>query len=177
MRGFVQQADDEVALLLVEPHHAPLLTVLWRRNADRLRRWEPWAARDTDLSGARDWVGWCLERFAQGRQLYLLIVVDEVPVGTCGLSLDPQSGVGEIGYFVDAAVEGLGYVTRSARWLVEEAARRGVHRLEIGAAVDNARSRAVAERLGFRLEAVVPDGLVFPDRAVDRALYVLEPAG
>ena len=173
MRGFSQPVDDTLDLLLVERHHADLLTALWRRNAERLRRWEPWAAKDRDLSGAPDWIAYCLQGFAEGRWLYLLMVVDEVPVGTCGLSLDPETRSGSIGYFVDSAAEGYGFVTRAAGWLTGEAARRGLVSVEIGAAADNRRSRAVAERLGYRLEEVRPGGLVFPDRAEDRAIYTL----
>ena len=173
MRGFSQQVDETLSLLLVERHHADLVTVLWRRNAERLRRWEPWAARDPDLRGAAGWIADCLRRFAEGRQLYLLILVDGVPVGTCSLAVDESSRFGAIGYFVDSAAEGSGYVTRAARWLTGEAFRRGVEQVEIGAAVGNVRSRAVAERLGYRLDEVTVAGLEFPDRTEDRAVYVL----
>ena len=48
------------------------------------------------------------------------------------------------------------------------------HRIEIQAAADNRRSRAVAERLGFTFEASMRDGHRHPDGTyVDQVVYGL----
>ena len=63
---------------------------------------------------------------------------------------------GEIGYAVGAWVRGNGYATRAVRllsgWAFESA---GVARLELPIPVGNTRSRAVAERAGYRFEGVL----------------------
>ena len=61
-------------------------------------------------------------------------------------------------------------VRRMVEYALEE---RGVEWIEVGVAATNARSRAVPERLGFELAGIEAGGLEFPDRTVDRALYVL----
>lgn len=63
---------------------------------------------------------------------------------------------GEIGYAVGAWARGNGYAARAVKllssWAFETA---GVARLELPIPVGNARSRAVAERAGFRFEGIL----------------------
>jgi ribosomal-protein-serine acetyltransferase len=82
---------------------------------------------------------------------------------------------GEIGYWITRAFEGRGLVTGACTLFVDHAFReRRLHRIEIHAAADNARSRAVAERLGFTHEATMRDGCRKPDGTyVDQVIYGL----
>jgi ribosomal-protein-serine acetyltransferase len=48
-----------------------------------------------------------------------------------------------------------------------------LHRVELSAAVENARSRAVAERLGFRAEGIRRGAERHGDRWLDMVLYAL----
>jgi ribosomal-protein-serine acetyltransferase len=48
-----------------------------------------------------------------------------------------------------------------------------LHRVEIRARVENARSRAVAERLGFKQEGVLRDEERVGDHYADRVLYAM----
>ncbi|MHA3701921.1 GNAT family N-acetyltransferase [Jatrophihabitans sp. YIM 134969] len=171
---FSMRADDVVSLGLVERRHVAVLDTLWQDNADRLREWEPWAAEDGALDDPSGWVRYCLDRFAQGSAVFAFILRDDEPVGTVGLWLESDRTRASIGYFVDAKHEGDGLVTRAVRRMVEYALEeRGVEWIEVGVAASHSRSRAVPERLGFELAGVEAGGLEFPDRKVDRALYVL----
>ena len=49
----------------------------------------------------------------------------------------------------------------------------GMHRVEIRAAPDNVRSRAIPERLGFSQEAVLRDAERFGDEYRDIILYAM----
>ena len=51
----------------------------------------------------------------------------------------------------------------------------GIHRLELYAAVDNVKSRRVAERAGFAFEAILRKRLKFGEEYLDAALYVRFP--
>jgi len=48
-----------------------------------------------------------------------------------------------------------------------------LHRVEIRAGVENARSRAIPERLGFRREGVLREAERVGDRYVDQVVYAV----
>lgn len=171
---FQLRVDDEIALVLAEERHAQAMTDLIVRNQARLARWEPWAEHPATLDATRAYIRTALEDFVRGRQISTIIATDggQRFIGRCGLRLNPFAGSGDIGYWIDGEFEGRGITTRSARALISSAFdERGLSKMELRTSVDNRRSRAVAERLGFDFEGVMPGGLQFAKRADDVALY------
>jgi RimJ/RimL family protein N-acetyltransferase len=84
------------------------------------------------------------------------LIVDGAIVGSAGMSVDPRHEVGDIGYWIDERFEGRGLITGAARLFLDHGFRRlDLHRISIHAAVENRRSRAVPERLGFTMECVL----------------------
>jgi ribosomal-protein-serine acetyltransferase len=166
--------DDDIALVLAEERHAQVMTDLIVRNQERLARWEPWAEQPATLDSTRAYIRAALEDFLRGRQISTIIAVDGGRrfVGRCGMRINPYAGSGDIGYWIDAEFEGRGITSRSARALVSSVfAELGLGKVELRTSVANQRSRAVAERLGFRYEGILPAGLRFAHRADDVALY------
>jgi ribosomal-protein-serine acetyltransferase len=171
---FQLAVDDEIALVLAEERHAQAMTDLIARNQRRLARWEPWAEQPVTLDGTRAYIRAALDDFVRGRQISTIIALDHGRnfVGRCGIRINPYAGSGDIGYWIDAQYEGQGITSRAARALVTSAFDEvGLTRMELRTSIDNRRSRAVAERLGFALEGVLPSGLQFRDRSDDVALY------
>jgi len=166
--------DDELCLVLAEERHAPVMTELIVRNQRRLARWEPWAEQPATIDGTRAYIRAALEDFVRGRQISTIIALDggRRYIGRCGMRINPYAGSGDVGYWVDADYEGRGLVSRSARALISSVFEaHGLARVELRTSVDNQRSRAVAERLGFAFEGTLPGGLRFARRADDVALY------
>ena len=79
-----------------------------------------------------------------------------------------------MGYWLDGEHEGRGIAGRAVAALVRASFReRRLARIELRTAVDNRRSQALAERLGFHREGVLRNAQAFADRRVDMALYAV----
>jgi ribosomal-protein-serine acetyltransferase len=145
---------DHTSLRSFVPGDAEELFALVEANRDRLLPWMPWSHA---TQGPADVLGFIeRSRSTPGSRFDATgIWVDERIAGTTGLRLDPSDIKGEIGYWIGREFEGQGLVTRACeRFLEHGFDELGLHRISIHAAVENARSRAVAERLGFVREGI-----------------------
>ena len=83
----------------------------------------------------------------------------------------------EFGYWITDENVGKGIVTRCVRGLMDHAIEHlKIERFSIRCAVSNQRGRAIPERLGYRLEAILPDGEVIGEYVYDRAVYEMSAA-
>jgi len=122
-------------------------------SRDRLEPWMPWIDGTRTIEDQRQWLESVVrdEVSLDGCGIF----VDGRYAGGVGLRWDPFGIKGEIGYWISAELEGRGLVTRAVRVLLDIGFREiGLHRIEIRAGVDNVRSRAIPERLGFTREGV-----------------------
>jgi ribosomal-protein-serine acetyltransferase len=140
------------------------------QNRERLRDWLPWVDSTRSPEDIRAFIERCAA--SEGRQRSFGIYVDGVLAGNIGLSVDDDNA-GEIGYWITGAFEGRGLITRAARELVRYGfAERGLRRMQLTAAVENTRSRQVAERMGMTQEGVLRQaGRIREDRYVDLVMY------
>ena len=115
------------------------------------------------------------ERAATGSSLELLLDHAGALGGVAGYrTLDAVNRTGEIGYWLRADFGGRGLMTACCRALVAHGfAALGLNRIAIAAATDNAKSRAIPERLGFRFEGVLRQPEWLYDHFVDHAVYSL----
>lgn len=130
------------------------LFALVEANRDRLAPWMPWEPVTRSVADVRGFIERSLasEHDVEGNGIW----VDGRIVGAMGMGVSTLNDSGSIGYWIDREHEGKGIVTRGAQLFVEFGFRElGLHRISISAAVENVRSRAVAERLGFRQEAIL----------------------
>lgn len=101
------------------------------------------------------------------------IWVDGSIAGGIGMTINRYDS-GEIGYWLGSAFEGRGLVTSACRALIDIAFNdRELHRVSIEVEPDNARSRAVPERLGFTLEAHLREAIKVGERYRDVVVYSL----
>jgi ribosomal-protein-serine acetyltransferase len=103
------------------------------------------------------------------------LFIDGHLMGVLELSgLDSKDRCGRLGFWLAPAAGGRGRMTRACELLAEWAFERaGLNRLEIRTTVDNARGRAVPERLGFRLEGIARQAKRLGDRYADVAVYAM----
>ena len=159
---------------LVAPD-APALFALIEANRERLGRWLPWVEDTRTEADTARFIADAADERQRRRSVVLGIVVEGALAGTVGLHyVDWFDRVAELGYWIAAAVEGRGHVTRAARAVVELAfGAAGLNRVIIRCAVGNERSREVAERLGFRLEGLLREAQWVRGRFLDQHLFAL----
>jgi ribosomal-protein-serine acetyltransferase len=123
-------------------------------NREHLRPWMFWVDDTRTVSDSEIFVRKALEGFARGTEIHLGIWVDGQLAGILGANtIDPVKCYAEIGYWLGERFQGRGIMTRSVRALIDYLlGERRLNRVEIRCAASNRRSRAVAERLGFRQE-------------------------
>ncbi|MFI9269610.1 GNAT family N-acetyltransferase [Kitasatospora sp. NPDC052896] len=119
--------------------------------------WIPWASRSTDLDSARVTLqGYADRQAADAGRIYGIWLDGTLVGGVMFVHFDTVSGNCEIGCWTESAGEGHGLVTAAVRHLVEYAlVERGLQRVEWFTSTRNTRSRAVAQRLGMRLDGVL----------------------
>ena len=137
----------------LEAGDAEELYALSDANRAYLAEFMPWAAGQT-FAASRAHVDYSQRRQAANNGFDCAILRDDRIVGCVGYhSVSWQHRSTSIGYWLAESEQGRGTMTLAARALVDHAfAVWDLNRVEIAAAVDNARSRAVARRLGFTEE-------------------------
>ncbi len=165
--------DPHLALGLLEARHAPRLLALIDRNRAYLREWLPWVDGTTTVDDSAAFIRNALEQFADNRGFQAGIWLDDDLVGMIGYHpIDWESAQVEIGYWLDAAHQGRGIMTRAVRALVDHAfGPLGLRRVQIRCAPGNHRSCAIPERLGFRREGVEPRAEWLYDHYEDLVVY------
>ena len=167
--------DSALHLRLLESHQAPQLFALIEKNRAYLRSWLPWLDDNTRTSDSRDFIECSRERYANREALDMGIWSREELIGVVGFNQFAWgSRSGEMGYWLDEEAQGGGIMTRSCRALLQHGfAELDLNRVEIRCAVDNMPSRAIPERLGFRLEGQLRQVEWIYDHYVDHAVYGL----
>ncbi len=149
--------DDQFELRLLTQLHLESYFDLVSSERDRLRKWVPWLQQTATLQFTREYIQRKLDRMANNNGWPNGIWNGEHLVGEIGFEyIDWPNRATEIGYWVGTNSEGRGIVTKACRILVDHAfVELGLNRVQLRCAAENVRSRAVAERLGFREEGTV----------------------
>jgi ribosomal-protein-serine acetyltransferase len=96
-------------------------------------------------------------------------------VGSAGMhGVDWVNGSVELGYWLAADAEGSGIMSAAVEALLRLAFEElELNRVQVCVAVQNARSRAVVERLGMRFEGIAREHYRLGDTYHDDALYAM----
>jgi len=143
------------------------------RNRQHLRRWMPWTAHTHSAADIRSFVSRTLAQSEANQGPQVGIWVDGDFGGSIGCHpIDWANRSCSIGYWVDAAQQGKGIITRSCivllDYLFDELL---LHRVEIRCGTGNTRSCAIPARLGFTREGVAREAEWVDDRWVDLVVW------
>ncbi len=167
------RVDDEITLVPRRGEDATEMHALVERHRAQLREWLTWVDATQTLADVRRYAQFARAQFESGVAFNYAIRSGGSLAGAIGLhGLDWGSRSAQMGYWLAPEARGRGIVTRAASALVTHAlANLEIHRVEIHCVVENARSRAVPERLGFGFEGVLAEAYLLQGRFRDIALY------
>lgn len=165
---------DGLAVRPVRATDAEELYAVALANREHLRPWMPWAI-DLRPATSEAFVRSALAQEARDDGFQGVVERRGTIVGVAGFHrVDQGNRATSVGYWIAARHQGRGVATRAVGALVGHAFDElGLHRVELAARHDNHRSRAVAERLGFRLEGVRRGGERHGEAFHDLAVYGL----
>jgi ribosomal-protein-serine acetyltransferase len=161
---------DGAEVRVLDPPDADDVFRLVDAERDRLRPWLGWVDDTGSAADVRRFIEGCRASVTDLDGLGLFVRGDFR--GGLGLMVRPMHREGEIGYWIGLAFEGRGLVTRASRALVTYGfGDMRLHRITIRAAPENARSRAIPERLGFVQEGVLREACRVGGGFTDLVVY------
>jgi ribosomal-protein-serine acetyltransferase len=170
---FARPLTPDLSLALLEPRHAEELFQLTNGNREHLREWLPWVDGVHTVDDTKVFIQTAQKQFCENGGFQTAIVLRGRVVGVIGFHrIDWMNGSTSIGYWLAKKYQGQGIMTTSCRACVNHAfAELKLNRVEIRCAVENQKSRAIPERLGFRLEGTAREAEWLYDHFVDHAIY------
>jgi ribosomal-protein-serine acetyltransferase len=173
--GFECRLGADASLRQLEETDAAELFLAVDANRAYLRERLPWVDATRSVEDVRAFIQRGLAQDAAGRGFQAGIFHQGGIAGAIGYpAMDEEQCSITIGYWVAEASQGRGLATRATQALVDHAFEvMNLERVEIRCAVDNVRSRCVPERLGFKLEVILPRAEELYGRRVDTAVYAV----
>lgn len=176
MLGF--ELTDDRSMRLLEPADAEELFALIDANRAHLARWMPFVGQTRSAEDSLAFICAAARQHEENRGLQMAILHRDQIVGVAGFHrIDWTARTTSIGYWLAEAHQGVGTMTLAVRALVEYAMSvLRLHRVEIRAGIENYRSRAIPERLGFQEECVVRAAERIGSRVINHVIYATTDA-
>jgi len=173
---FFYRVDELTELRMIDRQHADELFNLIDANREQWQQWHPLlrSALRT-VTDVEQFIARWLQHFANNRGFCAGIWFEG---RLCGIiyhvTVDWLNRWCAISYWLDEAHQGKGIATASCRAFASYAfGAWKMNRVTIQCATQNTRSRAIPERLGFKLEGIIREAEWLFDHYVDHAFYGL----
>lgn len=172
---FSYQIDDELKLVLPGEQNAEEVFAVVRENLEQLKLWMPWATDDYSLESARDYIKQVRAEFAANTGFGAIVFWKEKFVGSISFHhFDLTNKSTHLGYWLAQSAQGKGLMTKCSRALINYAFDElRLNRVQINCNVENVKSRAIPERLGFKLEGIHRQVEFLNNRFRDWAVYAM----
>jgi ribosomal-protein-serine acetyltransferase len=158
--GAAREIDlgDGVTMRQMSLHDTEALHRAIEENSEHIGRWLPFAGQPYERTASH--VRRSVLAFEAGRGSSMLLFEGGRVVGAISfVDASREQSSTQLGYWLAESAQGRGLMTRAVAAMAEQVLGPwGYERVEIRAAGGNARSRAIPERLGFRLEGELRAG-------------------
>lgn len=167
---------DTILLRPPAPEDADALAAAVAESAREIGRWMDWARGDYGTEQAREWIAATAGERARGSAFEFLFTdaAGEL-LGVCGINqIHADHRFANLGYWIRTPATERGATARAVREVAAWAfSSTALVRLEMVVAVENTRSRRVAEKAGGALEGVLRARLRIGGAHHDAAMYSL----
>lgn len=170
---FTSRIDDALELRHLQLEESEALFALFETSRAALSPWIDAGDLPASLAQTQDYIQLALMRHEDNGAIDAGLWWQGQLAGVAALhTINWHERRSDLGYWLAPACQGRGLMTQAVRALAHFAfAGYRLKRLAIYCAVHNLRSRAIPERLGFKLERIVPRGERINGRAFDQAIY------
>jgi len=169
---FYRMIDEHLALRVTTERDAEEAYALIEKDREHLGEFLPWVDTIHSLEEERKSLATFL--YDPNKQISCFLTLDGRMIGAVAPAIINRPALwAELGYWIGSEWEGKGYVTAGVRE-VEKLCfiDLGLERVQITNDVDNVRSRAIPERLGYTFEGILRHHLVSGHgRIADRSVY------
>jgi ribosomal-protein-serine acetyltransferase len=165
--------DKHLKLELTSVKHAEGLYEALNNSRQHLSAFLPWVDKMQTVNDFRNYIRNCELLYEEKKEVSFVMLYDDSPVGRIGLHhMNLQNKNASVGYWLTKNMEGKGIVIRSCKELLAYGFEvLDLNRIELKAAVENLRSLAVAEKLGFTKEGIAREAELVNNKFLDLTLY------
>ncbi|MFS1514453.1 GNAT family protein [Chengkuizengella sp. SCS-71B] len=166
--------DENLDIRILELRHAEQLFDLVSCNQDYLSEWLPWVQGNT-IDHTKGYIEAALQKFANNDGIDCGIFFKDRIAGCISLHrLDWLNKKTSIGYWLDESLQGKGIMTKACKAMINYSFKDlQLNRIEIRVGVNNLKSRAIPERLGFDLEGTIRKAEWVNNRYIHHVVYGL----
>ncbi len=165
--------DKDIRLEVTAAKHAEPLYEAVNDNRTHLAEFLPWVGNMQTVSDFLEYIQNCELLYEQKKEVSFVILNGGKAAGRIGLHhLNLQNKNAAIGYWLTKEAEGKGIITRSCERLISLGFEKlELHRIEIKAAINNLKSRAIPEKLNFKKEGILRGAELVNGHYLDLVLY------
>jgi ribosomal-protein-serine acetyltransferase len=167
------QVDPALLVRPLGPDDARAWYEAVAENRPHLARWIRSAPAVASVEEATRLIAERQVRTASREEVYVGLWHQGRMAGSISVRVDWREHSAEFGYWLGEALQGQGLMTRACQAVIGVLFSRGLHRIEIRCATENAASRRIPERLGFTLEGTLRHTQRLNGNFVDHAVYGL----
>ncbi|SES11031.1 GNAT family N-acetyltransferase [Psychrobacillus sp. OK032] len=170
---FTYQLDEKIYLKMLDLRDSEHLFDLTIGSKESLREWLPFIDYTKTVADSHSFIQSTMKQFSDNNGVQAGIWYDGKLAGVLGFhQINWNNKSTSIGYWLGNDYVGLGLMTKAVKAFVHYALNDlNLNRVEIRAAVENKKSRAIPERLGFTEEGCIRQAEWLYDHYVDHVVY------
>ena len=168
--------NEDSHIELINQNHTEELFLLVDKNREYLREWLPWLDFNKQVSDTKKFVQDSIENFQGNKSFQSVIIYKNQIVGCIGLhDIDWEEESSKIGYWIAKDFQGKGLTSKATQIVLNYSFNElKLKNIQIRCAVENKKSRAIPEKLGFSFLEIKEQSEWLYDHFVDHAIYEMK---